>query len=392
MDIQVEPWGAVESLLSAACGDWPRLTDLVMEIGLDATADVIVEELRLHCDAALDQSVDVQFELECRGESVGRVLTISPTGLHARPGWAAAALAKIRFDAVELIRALFGPSEAKRLAAGEIIWSKSFRDAPAGGLDSRAAVEAWNRRWIPTMSALNALLSPLLAGEGFLGDLSVRFGSDKWAGLHWYAQHYESHFKRFRYEPVRLLEIGIGGYQYPDLGGASLFMWQRYFPRGLIYGLDLFEKSGLFGPRIRAIQGDQSDAQFLDELGRRLGPFDIIIDDGSHVNDHVRTSFHALFPYLSSNGVYVIEDLETSYLPHMGGDDKNLDNPTTSMGLLKTLTDELNHEEFSRDRQREPEFSGKVIGIHLYHNLAFVEKGLNVEGSVVELGHGITLG
>ncbi|GAA1607691.1 class I SAM-dependent methyltransferase [Kribbella hippodromi] len=391
--MHLKPWGHIESLVTEVCGDRTRLTDLVLRIGLDATMDVIVDELRLHCDCAPDQTFEVQLDVECRDQRATRVLTLTSAGLSTRTGWEGATAVTIRFEAVELLRALFGPPNLKGLAAGEISWSKAFRAGATDiGADPKSVAERWDRRWKPPTAALHAVFAPFFRRDGILGDLSVRFGSDKWAGLHWYTQHYERHFERLRYEPVRLLEIGIGGYHDPHLGGASLQMWQRYFPRGLIYGLDVFEKPGVFGPRIRAVQGDQGDAEFLDELGRQLGPFDIVIDDGSHLNDHVRTSFQALFPHVSTTGVYVIEDLESSYLPRLGGDDKNLDNPATSMGLLKLLADEVNQEEFTRAGSRTSGSAGWITGIHLYHNLAFVEKGRNVEGSVAELGHGMTLG
>jgi hypothetical protein len=37
--------------------------------------------------------------------------------------------------------------------------------------------------------------------------------------------------------------------------------------------------------------------------------FDIIIDDGSHIEDHILKTFHTLFEkYLSPGGIYFVED------------------------------------------------------------------------------------
>lgn len=47
-------------------------------------------------------------------------------------------------------------------------------------------------------------------------------------------------------------------------------------------------------------------------------PYDIIIDDGSHMVRHVIASFEALFPYLRRGGLYIIEDLHTSYWKRYG--------------------------------------------------------------------------
>ena len=53
---------------------------------------------------------------------------------------------------------------------------------------------------------------------------------------------------------------------------------------------------------------------------------DIIIDDGSHINEHVIRTFQYLFPKLKPGGIYVVEDTQTSYRQDYGGDDKNLNN------------------------------------------------------------------
>jgi hypothetical protein len=65
--------------------------------------------------------------------------------------------------------------------------------------------------------------------------LAVHFGTDKW-GDHRYAQHYHAHFAPLRRKPLRLLEIGVGGFQDPKQGGASPRMWRTYFPRAQTTG------------------------------------------------------------------------------------------------------------------------------------------------------------
>ena len=61
--------------------------------------------------------------------------------------------------------------------------------------------------------------------------LAIRHGTDKW-GPHFYTPVYHELFAHLRDAAVRLLEIGIGGYGYQTVGGASLRMWADYFPRG----------------------------------------------------------------------------------------------------------------------------------------------------------------
>ncbi|MFN9953975.1 MAG: class I SAM-dependent methyltransferase, partial [bacterium] len=126
--------------------------------------------------------------------------------------------------------------------------------------------------------------------------------TDKWGG-HFYTPHYHRYFAKFRDAEINLLEIGIGGYNDPKLGGESLRMWRDYFPNGKIFGIDVVDKSMHETDRIRTFKGSQVDNVFLDRVIRDIGRVDIIIDDGSHVNSHIIHSFKYLFPLLSENGI-----------------------------------------------------------------------------------------
>jgi hypothetical protein len=68
--------------------------------------------------------------------------------------------------------------------------------------------------------------------------------------------------------------------------------------------------------RIHFIQGGQDDHSALDKAIRVAGgPFDIIIDDASHVGHITARSFAHLFPSgLKEGGFYVIEDICTAFL------------------------------------------------------------------------------
>ena len=110
----------------------------------------------------------------------------------------------------------------------------------------------------------------------------------------------------------------------------------------------------------------------------KTGTPDIVVDDGSHQNAHVIATFRFLFPLLSENGYYVIEDTQTSYWPD--GDVTDRNNPKTSMGFFKSLVDGLNWEEFYGDYEPTP-FDLQIKSIAFYHNLIVVQKGDNREGS-----------
>jgi hypothetical protein len=201
------------------------------------------------------------------------------------------------------------------------------------------------------------LVAPAVRGN--LRALARVYWSDK-AGAHRYTEHYERHLRHLRRRPVRLLEIGVGGYERPTWGGASLRMWRDYFPLGEIHGVDINEKE-IDEARIRIHRGDQSDAEFMRRLGREHGPFDVIVDDGSHINAHVRASFAALFDdFLRRGGIYVIEDMATAYDARFGGGPPG--HPGTSVAMVKSLVDDVNVEPRA------------VAAVHVYEQIAFIEK------------------
>lgn len=206
------------------------------------------------------------------------------------------------------------------------------------------------------------------------------YNSDKW-GEHWYAQHYEAHFRPFRRKKLTLLEIGIGGYDSPELGGGSLRMWRAYFPKARVAGIDIYNKQPHDEKRIKTFQGSQVDTKFLDRVIETIGEPDLIIDDGSHLVEHVIQTFHHLFPKLKTGGMYVIEDLQTSYWQDFGGTSHDLQHPETSMGLLKQLVDGLNYMEYEIEDYAPKYFDKHIVSCHFYHNLAFIQKGHNDERS-----------
>lgn len=220
--------------------------------------------------------------------------------------------------------------------------------------------------------------------ETSLREIALEKGTDK-EGAHSYADAYERHLGHLRNKPITMLEIGIGGYAVggygdPHRGGASLRMWKEYFPGARIIGLDIEDKSGLAEDRITILRGDQGDRAFLEQVARDHGPFDVVIDDGSHHCRHVIASFEALFPHLADNGIYAIEDLQTSYWETYGGS-SGPDRRGTSMTLLQALVDGLNHAELDVAHY-EPTYTDRwVRSVTFYHNLAFVQKGPNLEPS-----------
>lgn len=228
------------------------------------------------------------------------------------------------------------------------------------------------------------LAAPVLSKNLTL--LAKLYKTDKADG-HFYTPHYMTHFKKFRNKKIHLLEIGVGGYKNPKEGGNSLRMWKKYFPFGKIYSIDIYDKSALQENRIKIYQGSQVDVAFLNKITNEIGSFDIIIDDGSHLNEHIIKTFKLLFPKLKNGGIYVVEDIQTSYWEDYGGDSKNLNNPKTAMNFMKSLTDCLNHQEILDEDYQDTYLDKTIVAMHFYHNLVFIYKGDNNEPSNIVKNH-----
>lgn len=210
--------------------------------------------------------------------------------------------------------------------------------------------------------------------------LGKHYKTDKW-GEHWYLQHYEHHFAPLRRKRLNLLEIGVGGYGNANEGGYSLRMWKAYFPHANIFGIDIYDKKRFEEKRIKIFQGSQIDEHFVRKTVEEIGGVDIVIDDGSHINEHVIRTFQILFPLLRNPGIYVVEDTQTSYWPGFGGSSDELGSPGTVMGYFTALPHCINYEEVLRSGYRPTELDQTVVSVQFYHNLIFIYKGLNNEGS-----------
>jgi cephalosporin hydroxylase len=180
----------------------------------------------------------------------------------------------------------------------------------------------------------------------------------KW--LH-YMDAYDRHFAPYRGRPLTLLEIGVSE-------GGSLELWRDYFGKdAVITGIDVDPQcaSRVDAPN-RVLIGSQDDARFLRSVVAEAGAPDIIIDDGSHVSRHQRASFKTLFPLLKTGGIYVIEDMHTSYWP--GDYEGGYKRSGTAAAMVKSLIDDVNGAWHDKP-------SLGATAIHVYDSIAFIEKG-----------------
>jgi hypothetical protein len=219
--------------------------------------------------------------------------------------------------------------------------------------------------------------------ENNLHRIAVQFNSTKITDpeCSHYCEFYVQHFKDRKDENLKILEIGVKE-------GDSLLMWKEYFPNSNIVGLELNPEplKNFRHDRVKIYFGDQADTSLLKEVCQNEGPFDIIIDDASHINEHHQISFEYLFEKgLSNNGIYVIEDLGTSYWSPWGGALKKKD---ATIEFMKDLVDNINfrfHKGNRDDYVGIPPaddlslsyFDLNITGISFHKGMCFVQKGPN---------------
>jgi hypothetical protein len=181
-----------------------------------------------------------------------------------------------------------------------------------------------------------------------------------------YFEIYERHFARYRGTDVHVLEIGVAH-------GGSLKMWKEYFgPKAQICGVDIQPAAkALEEPRIQILIGDQANADFLRTVAVAFPRIDILIDDGGHSMRQQEVTFKTLFPHVSPDGVYLCEDMHTSYWADYGGGYKR---EGTFVELSKGLIDEMNAWHSRSPELAVSEFTKSAYGLHFYDSVLVIEK------------------
>jgi cephalosporin hydroxylase len=182
-----------------------------------------------------------------------------------------------------------------------------------------------------------------------------------------YFDIYDRHFRPFRGKPVNVVEFGVSH-------GGSLQMWKHYFgPRARITGVDIMPKCAqLAEDRIDIVIGDQEDRAFLRSLARELGSVDVLIEDGGHSATQQINTFEEFWPYITNGGVFLMEDLHTSYWPKYDGGYKR---PGTFIEYAKDLIDQQ-HAWHSREKDKFAvnDYTRTIRGMHVYDSIIVFEK------------------
>jgi len=186
----------------------------------------------------------------------------------------------------------------------------------------------------------------------------------KW---HHYFEIYHRHFAPFRRRSPVVVEIGVAH-------GGSLQMWQDYFGTGAhVVGIDLDPRCRRFEDENTTILiGDQADRGFLAEVRNRVPRIDILIDDGGHMMQQQVATFEELYPHIQPHGIYLCEDMHTSFLARWGGGHRR---EGTFLEYSKALIDRLyawyseDPAHFSVDSVTQSTFA-----LHFYDSVLVIEK------------------
>lgn len=202
-----------------------------------------------------------------------------------------------------------------------------------------------------------------------MNDLERYFAANTGRQIHkWrhYFEIYDRHLARFRGTDVHVVEFGVAQ-------GGSMQMWKDYFgPRCRVHGVDKNPAcKAAAEERVEIHIGDQEDRRFLRELAARIPRIDVLIDDGGHRMKQQIHTFEELFPKVDANGVYLIEDLHTSYWANFGGGYRKRG---SYIEYAKGFIDRI-HAWHSHSRALAvDEFTRSVHGLHFYDSVLVIEK------------------
>jgi hypothetical protein len=186
-----------------------------------------------------------------------------------------------------------------------------------------------------------------------LTNIGLKYITDK-AYFHLFTEFYNDYFEKFLDRPINILEIGI-------FEGKSLLMLKEFFPEATIYSIDINPASVALnlGSNIHTYLCSQDDFPNLQDIFNDK-KFDIIIEDGSHMTSHQQTSLGFFFPYLNSGGIYVCEDLHTSYSPGY------IDTAVTTMNILENYQTTKQFECSLLDEKQITYLNENIMDLQIY--------------------------
>lgn len=194
-----------------------------------------------------------------------------------------------------------------------------------------------------------------------------------------YFDVYDGHFSKYKGQEITIVEVGV-------FQGGSLQMWRSYFgPKAKIWGIDIDPRCKLLEEQnTNIIIGSQEDESFLESIYDITGPIDILIDDGGHTQKQQIKTFKILFDKIKNDGVYLCEDVHTSYWLSYGGGSNRMG---TFIQFTKKLIDKLNAFHSEENSLQVDSFTKSAKSIHYYDSIVVIEKGIITKPTSKMTGH-----
>ena len=215
-----------------------------------------------------------------------------------------------------------------------------------------------------------------------------------------YTNMYDFYLQSLSNESINILEIGVKD-------GKSLRLWSEIFPNATIYGLDIDPRCKQYETdRIKVFIGDQGKRETFEAFGDVK--FDVIIDDGSHVSEHMEKSFQYLWAdKLNLGGFYFIEDVSMIFHDRFLGQQQDVGKFEAFLNVCirKLHLDNFSNRIIGRRLKEKPkhranhnhdiakkaerligvstrDFDNDILYVHIYPNLIVYRKKFNLDLTV----------
>ncbi len=205
--------------------------------------------------------------------------------------------------------------------------------------------------------------------SNILHELGLIYKTDK-VTHHRYDKIYDFFLKSMYEKEGSILEIGIAE-------GNSLKVWLQLFPNAYVYGIDK-EVEAEYN-KFKIFKKDQSKEDDLLEVKEKIKDKNLffINDDGSHIPEHQLLTFNTFFPLLEEGGIYIIEDIETSYWSKNGlygySTRYGYKHEKSIIELFKDVADGVNSE-FAGEREYKVKHMNLIGSITFSRNCIIIVK------------------
>ena len=202
-----------------------------------------------------------------------------------------------------------------------------------------------------------------------LNDLEIFFSEGKHHPIHkWlhYFDIYDRYFSKFRDQEILMVEVGV-------FKGGSLDLWKNYFgPKAKIIGIDIDPECKKFeSDHIHIEIGSQDDREFWKDFRDRYPKVDIFLDDGGHTMQQQIITFEEMYGHIANNGIYMCEDLHTSYWKDYQG---GYQDPGSFIEYSKHFIDRINAWYIANNQLPVDDFTKSAYCIAYYDSILVIEK------------------